>query len=128
MHSVLLLQVPPPWWDNAVDKKLKKRIAVVKQRYALKPIYTSPGKHDIYYAFLPDLNKIILANSNLFRDSVPDIDTWIPKIEDICIPRNLVGHMNYPNIADRKRIDKLYSELSDLMGRLEKSALNIKIP
>jgi hypothetical protein len=128
MHSVLIAQIPAPWWDNAVDKKLKEKVAFVKNRYAIKPTHTSPGKHDIYYAFLPDLNKIILANSNLFRSSIPDIDTWIPKIEDIWIPRNLVGHMNYPNVADRKRIDKLYYELSKLMEHLENSILDIKIP
>jgi hypothetical protein len=128
MHSVLLVQVPAPWWDNAVDKKLRDRVAIVKGSYATKPIHTSPGKHEIYYAFLPDLNKIILANSNLFRDSIPDIDAWIPKIEDVWIPRNLVGHMNYPNMADRRRIDRLYSELSDLVERLERSTLDIRIP
>jgi hypothetical protein len=128
MHSVLIIQAPPPWWENAVDKKVKERVAGVKKTYTMKRIYTSPGKHDVYYAFLPDLNKIILANSNLFRHSIPDIDAWIPKLEDIVVPRNLVGHMNYPNIADRKRIDNLYSELSNLMERLEKSNLDIKIP
>src|SRR4029077_19369288 len=120
MHSVLVDQLPPPWWENAVDANLKKRVAGVKNAYSIKPIYTSPGKHDIYYAYLPDLNKIIAANSNLFLTSIPDIDTWIPKIEDITTPRNLVGHMNYPNLADRRRIDNLHAELGDLMERLEK--------
>lgn len=128
MHSVLSAQIPSPWWDNAVDIKLKTKAEVVKRSYAMKPIHTSPGSHDIYYVFLPDLNKIILANSNQFRPMIPDIDTWVTKVEEIWIPRNLVGHMNFPNPQDRKRIDKLYSEMSALMARLERSTLPIQVP
>lgn len=128
MHSVLSAQIPSPWWDKAVDSKLKKRVEGVKKSYAMKPSHTSPGKHDIYYVFLPDLNKIMLANSNLFRTIIPDVDAWITKVEDVWVPRNLVGHMNYPDRPDRDRIDKLYSELSVLMSRLEKSTLPVQIP
>ncbi len=128
LHSVLSVQIPPPWWDKAVGPDTKKRVEVVKRGYAKKPFHTSPGRHDIYYVYLPDLNKIMLANSNLFLGLIPDVDVWITRIEDVRIPRNLVGHMNYPNRTDRDRIDKLHAELSGLVARLEKSSLALRIP
>ncbi len=128
MHSVLVVQLPAPWWDNAVDKKVKERVAKAKKSYALKRVHAVPGKHDIYYAYLPDLNRILLANGNLFRPTIPDIDMWIPKIENVVTPRNLVGHMNFPSPHDRNEIDIVYDELTGLVERLEKSSLAIVIP
>src|SRR6266478_5917909 len=81
VHSVLSAQVPSPWWNNAVGGTLRERVEVVKKRYAVRPIHTRAGRHNIYYVFLPDLSKIVLANSNLFRKIIPDIDVWIVKVE-----------------------------------------------
>lgn len=59
---------------------------------------------------------------------VPDIDEWILKIADVRIPRNLVGHMNFPNHPDRQRIDTVYSDFETLVARIENSGIAMKIP
>ena len=128
IHSVLMVQLPAPSWDNAVDKKVRERVETVKRGYTFRSATAVPGNHDIYYAYLPDLNRILLANSNFFRTVVPDIDSWIPKLENVVTPRNLVGHMNFPNARDRKTISALYDEFTELISRLEKSNLTIAIP
>lgn len=128
LHSILSVQIAVTWWDTAVDKNMKKDVERTKRAYAKKPFHTSPGKHEIYYLYLSDLNKIMVANSNLFLPVVPDIDSWIRKIEGIRIPRNLVGHMNFPNQTDRERIDKLYRELGRLVAKLDKKGFRLQIP
>jgi hypothetical protein len=74
--------------------------------------------HGVYYLFLSDLNKIITPNSHLFRPHVPDIDQWIARIEQIRVPRNIVGHMNWLTAVDRTRIDVLYADLQQLVKLL----------
>jgi len=87
-----------------------------------------PGRHDIYYVFLPDLNNIIRANSNLLLPVVPDIDNWMLRIEEIRLPRNIVGHMNFPNKPDRQRIDDIHRKAPYLMRCLRISGMPVQIP
>jgi len=129
VHSVLSAQIAPAWWDDVVDPTTKKRIVALKKDYLKKPMHTSPGSHDIYYLYLSDLTKILTATRHLVGVVIKDIDSWVVKLESVRIPRNLVGHMNFPNAADRDRIDTLYIELGELMKRLENTPeLTIKIP
>jgi hypothetical protein len=111
IHSALSVQISPTWWDVAVDPKIRKNAEKFRSHYSKRPWHTLPGRHAIYYVFLSDLNKIISANSNLLLPVLPDVDAWIAKIEEVRVPRNLVGHMNFPNNPDLQRIDGVYSEI-----------------
>src|SRR6267378_4949331 len=74
VHSVLTAQVNAAWWNTSVDPVLRKNVEGVMKGYAHRPWHSTPGKHEIYYTFMPDLVKIIAANSNLFRPIIKDID------------------------------------------------------
>ena len=43
---------------------------------------------------------------------------WIVTLEGIRVPRNLVGHMNFPNTYDRNAIDAAYAQLPALLAHL----------
>ena len=129
IHSVLNAQLGPTWWANAVDPKIQGRAQNSQNRYAKRPWHTNPGSHDIYYTNLSDLSEIMRANAHLFRPVVQDIDQWIVKIQQVLLPRNTVGHMNFPNSNDRKRIDVLYSDCQMLVSHLQhQPALALLIP
>ena len=74
------------------------------------------------------MTEIIRANSNLFVPVVPNTNHWIAILEAIRVPRNLVGHMNYPNAFDRNAIDSAYSQLPALLRHLAASNVPIEIP
>jgi hypothetical protein len=128
VHSVLSAQVGNNWWVNAVDPTIKDNVQRRKTDYAKQPWHSPPGMHDIYYAFLSDLSKIIATNSHLFIPVISDIDAWIARIEQVRLPRNIVGHMNWPNKVDRQRIDVVYADLHQLVQRLSGSGTNLIIP
>ncbi len=128
IHSVLSAQISTQWWDLAVDRKIRRTAERFRGQYQREPLHTSPGGHDIYFVFLSDLNRIILANSNLILPVVPDIDSWVAKIEGIRIPRNLVGHMNFPDEIDRRSIDRFYAEIPALIHQLASHMLPVQIP
>jgi hypothetical protein len=129
LHSVLGVQIGPTWLDASVDQNTKARIERSKKDYLKRAVHTSPGSHDIYYLYLSELTKIMASSRHLIAPVISDVDSWIVKMEDVRIPRNLVGHMNFPNLADRNRIDTLHRELTTLMQRLErKSGLKIVTP
>ena len=128
IHSVLTVQHSATWWTGAVDPKIQKRSENYRQRYSTRPWHTQPGTHDIYYTHLSDLAEIIRANSHLFEPLVADVDQWIVKIDQILLPRNIVGHMNFPNAVDRQRIDILYSDCQVLVGHLRQQNLTLAIP
>jgi len=128
IHSALSVQIKPQWWDIAVDEGIRKNAERFKQQYLQKPQHTPAGGHPIYFVFLSDLNKIIPANSNLLLPLVPDIDHWAARIEEIRIPRNLVGHMNFPNEPDRARIDQMHADIPRLISHLEQRGLPVRIP
>jgi len=129
LHTVLSAQIAPDWWDAVVDPHKKRAITRLKKDYLKRGGHTSPGKHDIYYVYLSDLTKIMAVTRHLIARVIVDVDNWILKIEGVRIPRNLVGHMNFPNAADRKRIQILHEEITTLMQKLQRtSGLTIKIP
>lgn len=127
INSVLQGQIGSSWWTVAVDPKIRKEAEEGRKRYAKRPWHGSPGKHDIYYTTLWQLNEIVRANGNLFIPVIPDIDQWIARIEQIRLPRNVVGHMNWLAVTDRKRVDIVHSDLRALIESLEAS-LPIVIP
>lgn len=128
VHSILTTQISPSWWDVAVSPIIDHKVQRVKADYSRQPHRANPGNHDIYYLFLPDLTKIASIHADLFRPIIPDIDTWIARLEAIRLPRNIVGHMNWLNSADRTDVDSLYKDLGRLHQRLQKSGVNLIIP
>lgn len=128
VHSVLTVQISQNWWTVAVDRKIQGSVTKKKLDYASQPWHSTPGKHDVYYTFLSDLSKIMTANSHLFLPVIPDIHQWIARIEQIRLPRNIVGHMNWPHKTDRQRIDVFYSDLNQLLHRLAASGPGLSIP
>lgn len=128
IHSVLSAQIGSHWWDTAVDLRIQNRAQGFRQDYLKRPWHTTPGAHDIYYTYLTDLNEIIRANSHLFATLIADVDDWIARIAQLRLPRNIVGHMNYPSGVDRKRIDVFYSDIRALVRQLQASGLALLIP
>ncbi len=128
IHSVLSAEIDPNWWPVVIDGKKNKTVQSVKQDYLKQPGSTLPGAHDIYFLFLSDLNKIIAAQSGYFIKSIPNIDEWIIKLEQIRLPRNIVGHMNWPSASDRTRIDQTYREAKIMMQKFNRSGVPIIIP
>ena len=128
IHSVLSVQIDSQWWTTAVHPRIQGQARRFRQDYLRRPWHTSPGSHDIYYTHLGDLNEIIRANSHLFLPLIPDVDRWIALIEQLRLPRNIVGHMNYPNRVDQKRVDVLHSDTRALIGHLEGTGLTLQIP
>jgi len=128
IHSVLMAQIGAGWWHIAADNTIRKGAQRFKSKYSNQPWYSMPGAHDIYYTHLSDLNEIIRANSNLFLPVIGDIDQWIARIEQIKLPRNIVGHMNWPNSTDRERINVIYSDMHALIRYMSNSGVTLTIP
>lgn len=128
VHSVLTAQVGPNWWTVAVDPDTQKQVARFRAQYATQPWHSTPGRHEIYYTFLSDLSEIIRANSHLFRPLIADIDAWIARIEQVRLPRNIVGHMNWLSTTDRKRIDVFYDDLQQLVKQLTGAGFSFLVP
>jgi hypothetical protein len=127
-HSVLLAQVGADWWTLTVDPAIKASVEYRKADYAARPWHSTPGRHEIYYAFLSDLNKIITANSHLFAPHIPELDQWIVRLEQLRLPRNIVGHMNWLSATDRQRIDVVYADLQHLLRHLGTAGLTLVVP
>ncbi|HEV2111384.1 MAG TPA: hypothetical protein VGT99_08525 [Gammaproteobacteria bacterium] len=128
VHSILLEQAGSIWWNQVVDPAFQRQINGRVRSYAAQPWHSVPGSHDIYYTYLSDLNKIISSNSHLFEIRIPDIDQWIARIEQVRVPRNVVGHMNWPSAVDRQRIDVFYSDIKALLNGLVKAGLQLTNP
>jgi hypothetical protein len=128
VNSVLTLQVGNTWWGLAVDPKIIARAARFRSHYAVKPSNANPGLEDIHLIFLSDLTEILRANSHQFRPLIPDTDKWIATLEAIRVPRNLVGHMNFPNAFDKAAIDSASSQLPSLLGQLTGKGVTILVP
>ena len=127
-HSVLTAQVGADWWNTAVDPGIREGAQRRRADYTKQSWHTTPGNHDIYYALLTDLSRIIAANSHLFKPLVHDVDGWIARIEQLRLPRNIVGHMNWPHKTDRQRIDVVHSDLQQLVQQLAASGTALSIP
>lgn len=128
IHSVLTVQINPNWWTVAVDPDVVKQAAKRRRGYAARPSNANPGLSDIHLVFLSDLTDIMRANSHLFTPVVPDTNNWIATLESIRVPRNLVGHMNFPNSFDSATIDSAYSQLPTLMEQLSIHNVPVLIP
>jgi len=114
IHSVLSVQIGQGWWSTAVDTKLQGKATRFRGSYTQNPWHSSPGKHDIYYLDLVDLNEIIRANSHFFLPIIPKIDEWMARIEQVRLPRNVVAHMNWLTPTDRARIDVIHQDIKAL--------------
>lgn len=128
IHTVLSVQLGAGWWTTAVDPSIQQRVSRFRQDYAGKPWHSTPGRHDLYYAGLADLSKILLSNSHLFTPLVPDIDQWVARIEQIRLPRNISSHMNWLDANDRKRIDVFHADFQALLAVLPSKGLQVNIP
>lgn len=128
VHSVLHAQAGQNWWTTTVDPQMQKQVTSRMADYQKSPWHSTPGKHELYYAYLSDLNKVITANSHLFKPLIPDIDQWIARIEQVRMPRNIVGHMNWLTVTDRKRIDVFYDDIQSLIKGLQNGGLALSIP
>jgi hypothetical protein len=134
IHSILLVQMPMDqliggdWWNKGTGDNLKLRVKNFRQDYVRRPHNTKPGVHNIYYVPLSGLNEIVRANIDHFRPIIDDIDTWIAKIEDISLPRNVVAHMNYLNTIDHNRIDLYYRDMLSLFDSIFLEASTSSIP
>ena len=128
IHSILSVQISPNWWTEAVDQNIVRNAQRFRRSYIAKPQNASPGTHDIHLVFLSDLTEIIRANRNLIAPVVPTTDQWILTLEGIRLPRNLVGHMNFPNTYDRSAVDAAYAHLPALLAHLTAFPIPIIIP
>jgi hypothetical protein len=128
INSVLTAQLSANWWSVAVDPDVVAKAAKFRKHYAARPQNASPGVGDIYLTFLTDLTNILRDNSHQFLPLVPSTNNWIAALESIRVPRNLVGHMNFPNAFDRAAIDSAYSQLPSLMNELSTSGVPVLIP
>ena len=127
VHSVLSAQIGSDWWSTAVDSRIQGKVQRFRNTYGARPWHSSPGKHEIYYIDLSDLNEIMRANSNLFVPVVPDVDQWIARLEQVRLPRNIVAHMNWLHQTDRLRIEVTYEDIQILADQLAGS-LALLIP
>jgi hypothetical protein len=128
IHSVLTAQIGVNWWAEAVDAKVVKNAADRRSGYAARPSNASPGTSDIHLLYLSELTNILRASSHHFTPVVPDTNNWIATLENIRVPRNLVGHMNFPNAFDKAAIDSAYSQLPSLFGHLSTHKVPVLIP
>jgi len=126
VHSVLTAQIGPHWWQTT-KPDLQKQATRFATRFANSPWYGTQGKHPIYYAFLGDLADIMRDTSGYFLPVLPDVDQWIARIDQVELPRNVVGHMNFPSAIDRKRIDVFHHDVRALVARLQ-PIVSLSIP
>jgi hypothetical protein len=71
--------------------------------------------HAIYYVFLKDLADLMEKELTAFEPVFKDAAIWVARIREVRLPRNIVGHMNWPQPQDTQRIDALYRDLQKLL-------------
>jgi hypothetical protein len=118
VHSVLTAQLGKNWWSLAANQTLQKEVSRRMKSYANRPWHSTPGKHEVYYIYLSDLTKILTANSAQVEPHIPDVDQWTARLEQIRLPRNIVGHMNWLSSTDRGRIDVCLADVEQLIAKL----------
>jgi hypothetical protein len=128
IHSVLTAQIGPGWWEFAVDPKFRKKVSDVRDGYRDLLGRAPVGRHDLYYTFLPDLNRIIRPNAHLFPPAVPDVDEWIVRIERLRLPRNLVGHANWPTAAAARTIQRTHEAARAAVQSVTQSGIPLLVP
>jgi hypothetical protein len=120
IHSILLIQIGQNWWTLAVHRKIQNDARRIRNRYLNQMPPRSPGSHDIYCTYLPNLEKIIFDNKGFLAPLLPEIDKLIIGLNRIRLPRNLLGHMNILNSIDRRSITnfhKLCVKIVKALGR-----------
>ena len=129
VHSVLTAQLGQNWWTLAAGPQLQKDVTKRKAGYGNTPWHSIPGKHEVYYVYLSDLTKIMTSNSAQFVPHIPDIAQWTARLEQIRLPRNIVGHMNWLTKTDRNRIDVCLADVEQLVVKLAANPqLTLTIP
>lgn len=136
INSILPDQLGSDWWSTVASNSGSRRrgqtlgdqVETLKRKYQQSPNRTSPGNHDIYYLYLPDLTKIIFNNRAVFLPVIPDIDDWIARIENLILPRNVVAHMNWLNQPDNTEIEEVYIGLKRLASELIRNGRSMTIP
>lgn len=129
VHSVLTAQLGSSWWNIAAEPDLKKAVDKRKKQYAAKPWHGTPGKHEVYFVYLSELTKILTTHSDQFTPHIPDVGAWTARLEQVRVPRNIVGHMNWPTPTDRSRIEVCLTDVEHLVAQLATSSvLSLKIP
>jgi hypothetical protein len=128
IHSVLTAQIHSNWWAVAVSPSVIKQASRRRATYVARPSNASPGVNDIHLILLSDLAEILRSNSHQFTPIVPDTNNWIAVLESIRVPRNLVGHMNFPNAFDKAAIDSAYLQLPSLFAHLSAHSVPVLIP
>lgn len=128
VNSVLSQQIGNQWWDQAVNPTVVGNAKKRRARYAARPKHASPGPHDIYLLDLFELTEILRINSHQFLPIIPETDQWLTTLESMRTSRNLIGHMNFPNIYDRSVIDTTFKQLPTVLARLKESNVPIAIP
>lgn len=129
VHSVLTAQIGKDWWTKAADPDLQKQVARRMSDYGSRPWHSTPGKHEVYYIYLSDLTKILTTHSAHFEPHIPNVDQWTARLEQVRLPRNIVGHMNWLTNTDRSRIDVCHADVRQLINKLAQNPqLTLMIP
>lgn len=128
VHSVLTAQLGPAWWATAVSTNTTSSIQSMLNSYAANQRHAIPGTHAIYFLFLPQLSLIVRSHINLFLQVIPTAQDWSVSLDRVKVPRNLVGHMNWPNAYDRRMIENVYSQTLDALASTQTSAVAVSIP
>jgi hypothetical protein len=111
-----------------VDPDLREKVAGVRGQYAGLLGRAPTGRHDLYFTFLPQLNDILRPNSHLFVPVVPDVDQWLVRIERLRLPRNMVGHSNWPTVAAGRTIQDTHTAARKLVGVVGSAGVPLLIP
>jgi hypothetical protein len=119
IHSVLVIQVGPDWWDRVVHPKIQKSAAKNRENYSAERPPRSPGRHDIYCTYLWNLGKILFDNKGYFYTLIPNVEKIIIALEKIRLPRNLVGHMNVLKTKDKRAITYFHKLSISTVKKLE---------
>ena len=128
VNSVLSKQISQQWWATAVNPTVVKEAQKRRARYTAKPKHANPGPHDIYLIGLFDLTEILRVNSHLFVPIIPETDQFLVILESMRMSRNIIGHMNFPNVYDRNAIDTAYKQLPTILDRLKAGNVPIAVP
>ncbi len=129
VHSILTSQIGVGWWQIAANQNIQNKATGYKAKYTNRPWHSQQGSHDIYYIDLTDLNEIVRANRAQFDPIITDLDQWLLKVESIRLPRNVVAHMNFPGLTDKRRVETVHSDFIQLVRHLQStSAFPFLIP
>jgi len=121
VHSVLTAQIGATWWATVAPPWMKKEVLDRINRYANNPWHSDPGKHEVYHCLLTELIRIMGDNVNQFTPVIPQATAWVGKLEQLKLPRNVVGHMNWLSKADRQRIDVIHADIQALLKQVASS-------